>query len=269
MAMTVALSKVEGLAARFTGDRQGDELSMTAMVTGVTGAGMKKIENALNATGMPSIGDPPPNSAFTYLSLQERAFQAIQGTTVTFRLIYRGRDMGLDPFGGGGGEPGTVIEMGASVVQKSTNIGLSGDVIEVEYTNDEKKHTQTGTVSVLRPQATINFTRYESSCPLEKAQTHVGTTNSFYWGIAGGMGDRDAWMCMAIIGRSSDLGKTYEVNYSFQHAGAPEGDTSPDWNPYAVYTNADGRPPSDISLTNGMVKAQVYPESNFNSILSW
>jgi len=234
-----------------------DELTLGAVVTGLEESGLAKLEEALDDASFPDIGDAPPDSAFTHLTLQDVRLMELTATAAKFDLIYRGRD--TSSWGGGGTVSNPVIEVGASVSQVQANTDGDGNPIFVEYTDaNGNVHRQPGTVAVMVPQAHMTRTYTTEENPMGEACHLTGciNANSFKSAPAGYRQAR-CWLCTGVVGRSQDNGDTWHVTETYQY-------DKDEWQAVVVYIDPNtGKPPIGIAKGNGIAKVDVYKDEIF------
>jgi hypothetical protein len=258
----MASVKIDLIDARARLTREGWEFDRKAIVYDLTITGDGAIsaheritaayaELITDAARRCVIGDQHPSGERSFL--EEVTPEAVDQDKITFDLKYKPPEANEAV----ATDENSVIEVGASLIQVETNKNAAGNVMSVNYDGQE----QGGLVGKLVPQTTISITRRESGSPGAKARNYVGKVNSSGWALDSSAQAR-TWFCTAITGRSTDGGATYEVNYQFQYR--PE-----TWDENIVYIDpGTGRPPSDVSDTNGINTYEIYATTNFNSILA-
>jgi hypothetical protein len=256
--MAVITDIIEGHSGRYTFD--GWQLERIFVVSGVTGTGHARLENALNTSGVPELGDAHPTSTGSYL--REAIPSADDSDTVRIRCIYAtpGWESSRQELG--------TVEVNANLSQTETNVdrlGLditTGYTYPADYAYSEKLRStyveQGGMLSKLVPDLSITKSQVEYLDPQPKAKEYVGTVNNGPWSLA----PSDAsgtWLCTGIVGRSNDGGTTWLVTYSFQY----RGDT---WTSTAVFIDPHtGKPPADLGAM-GVVDYELYDLKNFNNL---
>ncbi len=279
---TVAKYQAEGSRA---GDKPGS-FSETASykVTGLSSVADRDWHFvALNAPGIPPLGDNHPNAPG--VQVISRSVMRKAGDVALVQVQY---DKPSDANATPGQDPGT-IEIGARVQPDVTVVDAFGNQITVTHTlrstddngdTVETKDTQGVELDVQRPSLVIRYKRKEAGSPIALARTYVGTVNaSAIWGF----GPRDL-LCSGIDGNSTDRGATYTVTYeftvapsgvltaqpgvgtiaalgSFQLSGGGSGGG---WDGQAVYLDKEtNKPPPDIKADEGIQMYRVYREANF------
>lgn len=243
----VRMDRIEGAAYRLSAD--GIEADRVATVSGLSGHAADRLRAALEASGVPRIGEAHPTIPNLYAQSLHGAPDGPTAAVVTVRYRSRAAETGQAP----------LIEVGASVVQTTTDTDEAGDRITVSYSptgQDADTKTQGARLSVLAPQTTLRFTRTEDTDPLAKARSFVGTVNrTTVFDSAPG-----SWLCTAITGRSVGGGGAYEVTYEFQYE-------SQGWQPSATYIDPQtNRPPSDVVAGVGVKTVRIYPEREFKEL---
>jgi len=236
---------------RLQRDAAGDHPVRVAIVTGLSAVNAyERQTEAADALGL-SINDPHPEIATA--RLQRIDVEMVSHDTARCTLTYDHRDAADEA---SGGEEDSDIEVGASLVGEEVNTDINGNVMTVSYADHPD---QSGLVSRLRPEVTMNYTRRESSSPGAKARSYVGTVNDGGWKFDPGSAAR-TWLCTGIVGRSADGGDSWQVTYSFQYN--PDG-----WGARVIWMDPDtGRPPSDLVDGTGIKTYQIYEPKAFNGL---
>jgi len=240
--MATVMDITEGNRGTLTAD--GWSFERVAKVAGVGGVGHARLKNAVEADGVPSIGDAHPTVADCELvSIHpESESQDI----VKLRLVYQ-TPPALE----------TEIEVGATLSEVTVDTDINGELMIVKYGEDETKD-QAALVSIGLPRSTIRFRRREFESPGEKAREYVGKVNTAGWTVDSGAAAR-TWRCNAIVGRSADSGRSYDVDYDFEY-------DEETWDARVVWIKSEtGRMPPDLD-ENGRRRFQVYREKGFNGL---
>ena len=243
----VRIDRIEGSAYRLSAD--GLEADRVATVSGLAGHAADRLHAALEASGVPRVGEAHPTIANLYVAELDVAPDGPTTAVVTIRYSSRAAEIGQAP----------LVEVGSSVVQTTTDTDGDDQRVTVSYSptgsSDDTK-TQGARLSVMIPQTTLRFTRTEDASPLAKARSFVGAVNrTAVFDSAPG-----SWLCTAITGRSINGGGAYEVTYEFQHQ-------SQGWQPTATYVDPQtNRPPSDVVAGVGAKTVSVYPEREFKEL---
>ena len=225
---------------------EGEELTVSMMITGLAETGLAKIAEAMALDDVPGMGDVHPDLDTLYVS--GIRLKSLDAKVLELEHIYTGRSSGIDnDFGFGTGGSGDSMEVGATVISEDRNADGDNVPLSVSYTDAEGVvHEQGGMVTILVPQMTKTFTRRTTYDPAYDAIDFVGAVNSAIWPLmlearAGEL------LCTGIVGRSSDWGQTWEVTYSFQY-------NSRGWDSQQiVYIDPEtGRPPDDVVDGNGV-----------------
>jgi len=243
----VRIDRIEGSACRLSAD--GLEADRVATVSGLSGHAADRLHAAVEAAGIPRIGDAHPTIAGLYAHRIEVVPDGATAAVVTIHYRSRSAEMGEVP----------VVEVGSSVVQTTTDTDEVGRRIAVSYsptgTSTDMK-TQGARLSVLAPQTTLRFARTEDANPLAKARSFAGTINK----TAVFDSDAGTWLCTAIGGRSIGGGGAYEVTYEFQYQ-------DQGWQPTASYTDPQtNRPPPDVVDGLGVKTVNIYREKEFKEL---
>ncbi len=258
----MASVKIDLIDARARLTREGWEFDRKAIVydLAVTGVGAISAHARITAayaelisveTRRCVIDDQHPTGEDSYL--EEVTPEAVDQDKITFGLKYKPPEANETV----GEEAGSIVEVGASVIQVETNKNAAGNVMFVSFEDND----QGGFVSKFVPNTTISITRREFVSPGTKARNYVGKVNSSGWGLDSGAQAR-TWLCTGITGRSIDGGETYEVNYQFQYRAET-------WDETLVYIDpTTGRPPNGVSDEDGINSYIIYQTTNFNNILA-
>lgn len=247
MMIQVRIDRIEGSACRLSAD--GFEADRVATVSGLSGDAADRLRAAVEAAGIPRIGDAHPTITSLYAQRLDVVPDGATAAVVTIHYRSRAAEMGQPP----------VVEVGSSVVQTTTDTDDTGERVTVSYsptgeTADTK--TQGARLSVMAPQTTLRFARTEDANPLAKARSFVGTINR----TAVFDSDAGTWLCTAIGGRSTGGGGAYEVTYEFQYQ-------DQGWQPTASYTDPQtNRPPSDVVDGLGVKTVHIYREKEFKEL---
>jgi hypothetical protein len=266
--MQVTMDRVEGSEARRTA--AGWELVRGGLVSGLSGRAEEIAVRALEAPGVPRVGEAHP----TVGSVRVWSVEAEPAgpTSVTLRVRYRspGVTVGADPFPGEGERAS--IEVGASLRAETVRRDRWGQAVRVlrprqdagagasEAGAETQRVGQLMSTTRLTPEVTLTYRAREPESPAFKARTFTGAVNS-----REAFGDPPGtWLCTAIRGESDDGGLTYLVTYAFQHAA--EG-----WNPRVYYRDpqtqreleAGGRAPREIESGETV---EIYPAREFREL---
>ena len=252
----------------FNQGEEGRVLTVPHIATAFSETGLARIDEALNATDMPDMGDPA--EGFSSLAVSAITLKVADSAHMVFDVIYTGRE-GIDNDFGFGTGSGDSITIGASLIAEQINtlptfdatlggIGLGTVGISVTYTDPETEveKEQGGFITKLNPQMTTTLARQTSVSPQSDAQQYVGRVNASVW-LDGAIGQ---WLCMAIIGRSSGWGQVWAVQYTFQFNEAGWLDQR------LVYIDPNtGRPPEDVTTSNGIaIIEDIYGAIDFNAL---
>lgn len=169
-----------------------------------------------------------------------------------------------------------LIEVGSSVIEEQTNVDINGKALAVNYWGANvhdplwspgHNNAECRTISVPRPQPTINITRQETGSPGTKSETYVGSANAAGWTLDPSAPAR-TWLCTAIRGASKDGGNTYQVQYAFQKKMVGTWDRRIEW-----IDPSSGCPPIDYDTVpagadglQALLIAQVVPMTDFNAL---
>jgi hypothetical protein len=236
------------------------------VVHGVAGNGDARLKNALNTTGIPTLGTEHPSISECYL--REAFAEAIDSDTVRVRLVY------ADPANMQGSQSLDTIEVGGSLSQIQTNLDIFNNTITVGYTYplgynlDDRLGTGSAAdrtvetskqVPVLLPEHSMTITRIEYENPSPRAIDYLGKVNVGAWNLAPSAAPR-TWLCTAIVGRSNDAGLTWTVTYNFQY----RADT---WDTVVTFIDPNtGAPPPDLIVDTGITAWQMYATANFTNL---
>lgn len=249
--MAITIDIIDGVSGNITAN--GWEWTRKAIVRGLTGSGPTKVVDGwdeLNNAGY-YIGVGHPNvPAATLASV---GFGLPDATdAVEYSLVYRypeGTDSTEDE--------DTIVQVGSTLVQTEANKDAAGALLSVS--NNGK--TQSGLVSVFRPQSSIRISRAETASPGANSRLYVGKVNSGTWTLDVTANAR-TWMCMSITGNSRDKGFTYSVDYEFAY----NEDT---WDVQVAYLDPEtGRIPEGVTTsdTSAIRVFTMYETANFNNL---
>jgi len=260
------LQSIDEIPSSARETRDGMTWTRHATVTGVTGSGPQAFMNALVVSGLPRMGDALPGRP----SARVVGRRPIPKGGGTFQVEIDYEDVGEsdDP-------DDQAIEVGTSLQSVETNVDAWGKLIEVVYNGTH----QPATVSVLRPHTTLRVARTESSSPLQKSRTYVGSVNKQGWRLVKGA-EPWCWLCTAITGTSRDKGRSWQVAYEFEYAPPvknPEGtqgvvgEYRAGWWQFTIFTGEDGKvPPALAADLAGNPDAYrvwaMYPAADFNKL---
>lgn len=217
--MSIIFDLQEGTRGQLTSE-SGLTIERVCVVTNVTGGTVDKIVKALREPGIPRIGSSHPS--ISTCRLHEIVPEVMDIDKVKLRLLYKqssgAGDYSEDIYDASESQ----IEVGATVSQVETNKDYKGNTMFVgyKYPTDYNSDTgrandiqvDSGLVTKLHPESTLNLTRRESFSPQTIAFDYVGKVN----GVAWQGGAKRTWLCTGIVGRSADSGYTYNVTYTFQ-----------------------------------------------------
>lgn len=262
--MAVKLDIIEGSGIRQT--RDGIEKLRVAFVTGLVGANSQREYEAINLCPAINSGHP----TIPGITLAERSGIAEGFDKVRVNLIYR--TPSVDFSGGTGpavGDPAQ-IEVGATLQSITTQKDVAGVDLNLVYTitaDDLKTHPGinyavgatvpfVATASIQAPQVFVRYRRRETVSPAENAKLYVGKINSVsVFGDAPKM-----WLCTQLLGRSTDAGATYMVDYEFQRAYDANG-----WD-VTLRAEFQGTPMSSPVVGTNIKDFTVYPQADFNAL---
>ena len=252
MSVTVVLDLVEGSSYEHT--RQGRKATRTALVSGLTGDPDAILYLAETATGMPAYNAAHPTIPGLYL--KGIYPEAVGGGQAKVRLVYEPPKFTPTE------EEGAAVVVGATVEQQSTYEDIDNVVLQVQYTSGGVTRYQTPTVSVLRPKASLEFTRREDAGVLATSKAYVGKVNLAGWAVDAGAAAR-TWLCTGIVARSADGGDTYDVTYSFLYRDDPP---TGNWDAFVQYMDPQtGRAPYNLDA-DGRKAYVVYETADFDDL---
>jgi hypothetical protein len=239
---------------------QGYEARVSYQVENVFGNESSRLYTAMQADGVPPIGEPHPT--VPNISVVDRQAKCYPNSPNTVRVdvVYRTPEPGEKLAGEGEG----VVSLSTTVQTAETQFDAYFDPIRVTYTGesiDEDGNlvttttTQTATVSIQEPSTVLRITRRESTPRFEEAIAYVGKVNSRFWS----RGLPRQWLCTGITADTDDDGATYIVTYEFQHNPSLSG-----WDITVAWQDENGNIPEDATDGNGLKRnVQVYPERDF------
>lgn len=213
--------------------------------------------NALAAGGLPQYGDAHSHVPSVYVSALSCQNVAPDVVHITITYAPRTGTSGEEPSETSAG----VLEVGTALVQTTTEVDKDGEQITLTHTFTEGEKagitdTQGGSVEVQVPQGIVRLTRREPFSPLSKSLDYAGTVNQFSWN---GYAPR-TWLCLPIVGRTSDGGASYEVTYEFTYR-------SISWDARVAYIDPDtGQRPPALADGEGLKTLRVYPERDFSPL---
>lgn len=250
---------------------RGYEVKRMFLVAGISGSRIAKGYIAVNAAGIPRIGDAHPAGIpfviVTGLSSKPKGIKSEnQEVTVTYSIPASSSSQPIDETAQG------VLRVGSSLTSKTTFKDVEGNQVILQHDfrdiapdGSETIRTEFQSVSIeyMVPTVIAQCTRREPKTPLLKSKQFVGWYNKFQ--IWGELPHR--WLCTRIDGDSEDDGRSYTVNYEFQLA--EPGET---WDPTVVFIDATtGAPPVDqitgqSTLVEGVGKktVRIYGETDFS-----
>lgn len=240
-----------------SGNRSATSYEITRVfdVTGLEAAISGQIEEALTHASIPQLGTAHP-SATGLVCIKQNAAPLAKANAVRVTCTYGVPEaIDLPP---SESEPG-IIEVGASLVGKETQVDNLGTSLTVDYTGaPEPPHSQVqlATVTIEAPQVVLREERRESNDPSAKAVANVGYVNSAtIWGYSA-----RTLLCRAIRGVSRDGGDSWVVTYEFQY--------NPDTWDVTIYFKDDetGRVMNGVTAGDGIETYEVYPEKSFASL---
>lgn len=251
--------------AEVSEDARGFRAQRKAIIKGLSGTGHGKILRALRpavfdvTTGerMPQYGDPHPSiPGIICLSRTARAREGLCEVIIDYGVP----DFILQP-------PSDVsppqIEVGATVVEVETNLGIDGLPLTATYSpplapgevGPPIPVTKTTPVRKQIPSVYFRFRRRETQSPGDKAKRFVGTMNSTVI-----FDDPPKfWLCTGITGTSNDFGVSYDVTYEFLR-------NEDSWDAVVAWFDDNGQIPSDVSFANGMARHVIYRSEDFYAL---
>lgn len=147
-----------------------------------------------------------------------------------------------------------VATVGSVVELVTTEFDVNGNEITLQRESGAGSIIQP--LAYRRPRPVIEFTRWESSSPQARADSHVGKTNSDLWnGYAVG-----TVLCTAIVGTTRDEGDSYDVRYEFEVK-------ENGWDGTAVFIDeANGRPVSGLVDGVSTKSVPLYESISFSDL---
>ena len=263
MAETVVLDIIDGDGGKYS-QTNGWEVTRIAKVYGLSGTGHAKIYAAVNASGMPFLGEAHPT--IYQARLRDISVKSVSTECVELTLNYTQKS-------GQSSEPGNppLIDVRTSVSQIETTKNHEGTRLEKTFTypanymvngvSSPKAGTtplpkQPGRISKLIPEMTLTFNITETTSPEIFGPYYVGKMNSTTWRGK----PAKSWLCVDISGVSNDLGETYQNRYSFQYRPDALG-----WDETMTFTDPDTGMSPDISQD---ATVQIYQMANFNNLFA-
>ena len=261
--MAVIADIIEGSTIQDTG---GYSATRVFLVTAVTGAASGRLLAAINATGIPQIGDAHPAVSSIRCSL--RSAEAAGADNSTFRVTCQ---YTTPTYTTGGVDDPAQISIGSVAQDGQTTNDKDGNAIMIgpfDYTKGAETVTmpqQSGLVSRMYPSPSVSFQRRVTSMDqlVSEATTYVGKINSVAFNLNNGgtvvIGAGSA-LCTRISGVSSDGGVTFDVTYDFQ--------VRDSWKADVVYIDqATGLPHAEATDANtGRKSVDIYETANFNDM---
>lgn len=258
-------------SARLVETADGFSGTRAFMLEDVPGNREAQLYNASLDPNIPVFGAPHP--VVPEIQVTSRSFEPRDDRIVFCQIDYEIPDEGDRSQAGSTSEPvpeDATIRIGGAVVERETNFDVNGNPLIVTYTgtvaDDEGNfqvfngEEQVATVSFLVAQNVIGFSRKESFSPLRKSLAYKGYLNAQSIGIF----DAGTLLCTALDGTSDDGGRTFTVEYEFQYD--PDG-----WDQdYSFIDTRTGRPPPDVTRSNGIATAVGYSRADFYALnLPW
>ncbi len=268
----------------FKRDEDGDTLTYSLLVSDLSSTGTAAVKEALTATGVPAIGDR--SSEFDSLRLVEIQPKPEAPDVVRLALTFRG-ESSLDSTQSGVADnaKGRIITFSTSTVRKQVNTDTNGNVLSVSYVgSDNQTRTQAGTVDVFEPVGSLTI-RVPSYMNPKRHADYVGSVNRAVVSLAdnvrvdipgttyyGTQMDVGFWsgqlLFSGINGNSDGWGSSWDLEYQFLiDYGGGSG-----WNAQTIYYRdpQTGRPPPDVSTSNGITTAfNLYPLMDFDILGIW
>lgn len=233
-------------SARVGVDNDGWYESRVKMVTGLTsGSARQNITEAINAViaVVGNIGASHPEIDGPKVSDIEG--QSVGDTVCSVIVTYRTIPSIVQyPSGWDWGNVGSQYEeVGATLESILTNEDYNGSLITVSFNG----RSQVGQVQKLVPKTVRSVRAVESSSPLEKAKTYVGTTS-----------DGGTWLCTAILGRKNQTtgafpSDKWDVTYDFEFK-------EDGWTIKVYFTDESGKPHPGITAGNGIETVILYAD---------
>jgi hypothetical protein len=243
---------IEGATLRQEDDGK-ISLTRTFIVTGLSGTASQRLYEALSVTGIPAYRAAHPTVSGLVCASREAV--AIDHEQARVVCTYKTLTIQLATPSDTGDCQMTV---GGSVQSQDTNLDYAGDVIKVYY-NTTADGTPV-TVSVMKPQCSVRYSRLEPAAPYAKSMQYQGKTNSdTFLGEAAG-----TWLCTRLEGTSTDGGESFQVEYEFQFN--PNG-----WDATVIWTDPEtGNPPYDVddavNHPHAMKTVQMYTQIAFSGL---
>jgi len=212
------------------------------IVSGIDGPPEAAMWSALQAAGIPRIGDPHP--AMALLPVSNVRADPIDGFTDAAKVIVT---YGITDSGPGNNpddpEAAPTIEVSTTLQTVKFNVDRNGKVVDlwfllpidggkvltdngqplidpvtgkplIEEATEWISDRQVATLERQVPMSVVTFKRRENASPGLIASRFVGHVNS-----SGIFGDSSrTWLCAELSGSSNDGGLTYDVTYQFQRA---------------------------------------------------
>ena len=266
--MAVIADIIDGSTIQDTG---GYSATRVFLVTGVTGTASGRLLAAINATGIPQIGDAHP--AVASIRCSSRSAEAAGADNSTFRVTCQ---YTTPTYTTGGVDDPAQISVGSVAQDGQTTDDKNGDPILLgpfDYTIGTPPQTkeaveQTGLVSKMFPMPSVSFQRRLTSMSqlVTEARDYVGKINStsFYLTADGTLfiGAGSA-LCTRIAGSSTDGGLNFDVTYDFQVSLSDK-----KWKANVVYVNQETGLPHNkaTELNNGKKEIDIYDEADFNDL---
>ncbi|MGH9892754.1 MAG: hypothetical protein ACREA0_12345, partial [bacterium] len=223
--------------------------------------------NAMQSGGVPAFGEPHPT--IPLLRCVSRSAQLQAGNDIAqITLVYKipkPQQTNPNESGQGGAPAAGVVRVGSTVQSTTTQKDRFRTPISVTHTfpvshEDAefagRKITQGVDVDVSVPQLVVSETRRESSTPIFKARSFVGTVNSgSIWS-----GAPRTYLCTRIDGQTNDNGLTYEVAYEFQY-------NPQTWDATVVFRDPVTQRPVDKPVDGqGIKTVTIYEERDFGQL---
>lgn len=248
----------DSMSGGFTGSR-------AFLVSGVDGNASARLYNALNATGIPQIGEAHP--VVTSLTCTSRSVEPANGDNTQFKVSCKYTVVNLPS------DEQAQVSVGSVVQADQTTNDVNGNEIKVGPFNYQQGNIQVtmveqaGVVSRMYPQRTVTFQRRLTDMArlVRENQTYVGKINSTSFNIDpngnASIPAKEA-LCTKIQGQSSDGGRSFMVTYEFQ-VGNEYG-----WQAMVCYINPETNLPHKeaTEANQGKKRVDLYKTADFNAL---
>jgi hypothetical protein len=267
MATVLQADLIEGTTV--TDDLSGGSvLVRTYLVEGVVGASSQKVGEALNATGVPALGDVHPN--YPLMEVTSKSAEPTQSSNTIWKVTVNYGIPKKESSGTGsvatysatlGAVQTTKDHSGAEMFTGTLPPNDKGKSAPKDYSAPPYKvPIQPALVEKLVPSVVVTASRLETSLPTSALTTMIGKINSDAVTINGTVFGVKTLLLTSVNATTEDKGTTYSVSYEFQYKSS--------WDITVVGIDPDtGSPWASIDqVTDGTKPYQLYEDVIMNTL---